>query len=171
MSTHPAPAGPSLPVGPTLSASPTLLVGPNPSAHLAPPAGPAQSADGVTLPAAGPETRASDADRDAAAGLLNEAFTEGRLTADEHGQRLSAAYAARSWQQLHQLTADLPAAPGAATVPTASRMLAGVDPCLLCVLLIVCPPAGIAYWLVSRRCLPVLPAGTRGQVGLHAQDR
>jgi len=50
-------------------------------------------------------------------------------------------------------------------------MLAGVDPCLLCVLLIVCPPAGIAYWLLSRRRLPLLPAGTRGQVGPHAQDR
>jgi hypothetical protein len=126
---------------------------------------------GSTLPAAGPATRASDADRDAAAGLLNEAFAAGRLTADEHDQRLAAAYAARSWQQLHQLTADLPAAPGAATVPTAPGMLAGADPCLLCVLLIACPPAGIAYWLLSRRRLPLPPAGTRGQVGLHAQDR
>jgi hypothetical protein len=51
--------------------------------------------------------RASDADREAAASLLNEAFAEGRLTADEHDQRLGAAYAARSWQQLQQLTADL----------------------------------------------------------------
>ena len=59
------------------------------------------------------ETRASDADRDAAASLLNEAFAEGRLTGDEHDQRLSAAYAARTWQQLRQLTADLPAPPGA----------------------------------------------------------
>jgi uncharacterized protein DUF1707 len=56
---------------------------------------------GPILPAAGPGTRASNVDRDAAAGLLNEAFAEGRLTADEHDQRLSAAYAARSWQQLH----------------------------------------------------------------------
>src|SRR5215468_5746025 len=90
---------------------------------------------GFTLPAAGPGTRASDADRDAAAGLLNEAFAEGRLTADEHDQRLSVAYAARSWQELHQLTADLPAASGAASAPMAPRMPAGVDPCLLCVLL------------------------------------
>jgi hypothetical protein len=117
------------------------------------------------------ETRASDADRDAAASLLNEAFAEGRLTADEHDQRLSAAYAARTWQQLHQLTADLPAASGAATEPMAPGMLAGADPCLLCVLLIVCPPAGIAYWLLSQRRLPLPPAGTRGQVGLHAEDR
>jgi len=117
------------------------------------------------------ETRASDADRDAAASLLNEAFAEGRLTADEHDQRLSAAYAARSWQQLHRLTADLPAASGAATEPIAPRMLAGADLCLLCVLLIACPPAGIAYWLLSRRRPPLPPAGTREQAGLHAQDR
>ena len=65
------------------------------------------------------QMRASDADREAAASLLNEAFAEGRLTADEHDQRLGAAYAARSWQQLQQLTADLPAVSGAATEPMA----------------------------------------------------
>ena len=116
------------------------------------------------------ETRASDADRDAAASLLNEAFAEGRLTADEHDQRLSAAYAARSWQQLHRLTADLPAASGAAAEPMAPGMPAGADPCLLCALLIVCPPAGIAYWLLSRR-RRLSPARGLRQVGPHAQDR
>jgi hypothetical protein len=125
---------------------------------------------GPTLPAAGPGTRASDADRDAAAGLLNEAFAEGRLTADEHDQRLSAAYAARSWQQLHQLTADLPAHPGAAA-RMAPGVFAGVDPCLLCALLIVCPPAGIAWWLMSRYRRQIPPAGAWERVGLHAQDR
>ena len=181
MSTHPTPAGPSLSVGPalsadaTLSAGPTLPAEPTRSADPTRPAEPTRSAEPTpsadrTLSAAGPETRASDADRDAAAGLLNEAFAEGRLTADEHDQRLSAAYAARSWQQLHQLTADLPDASGA-TAPMAHRMAAGMDPCLLCVLLIVCPPAGIAYWLLSRRRPPALPAGERGRTALHAQDR
>jgi len=164
MSTHPTPAGPSLPAGPVPSSDPTLSTGPTL------PAEPTRSAD-RTLSAAGPETRASDADRDAAAGLLNEAFAEGRLTADEHDQRLSAAYAARSWQQLHQLTADLPDASGPAAAPKAHRMAAGIDPCLLYVLLIVCPPAGIAYWLLSRRRPPALPAGGRGRTALHAQDR
>jgi len=115
------------------------------------------------------ETRASDADRDAAAGLLNEAFAEGRLTADEHDQRLSAAYAARTWLQLRQLTGDLHAPPGA-TQSAAPAMLAAPDLCLLCVLLIVCPPAGIAWWLLSRpaqapiqvRCSP-LPGPPRRQ--------
>ena len=125
---------------------------------------------GPTLPAAGPQARASDADRDAAAGLLNEAFAEGRLTADEHDQRLSAAYAARSRQQLHQLTADLPAPPGAAD-RVAPGVFAGVDLCLLCALLIVCPPAGIAWWLMSRRRQQLPPAGAWERAGLHAQDR
>ena len=141
---------------------------------------------GSTLPAAGPGTRASDADRDAAAGLLNEAFAEGRLTADEHDQRLSAVYAARSWQELHQLTADLPspsgadlpAQPGAdrsAPSGAADRMAPGIfggaDLCLLCALLVVCPPAGIAWWLLSRRRPPAPPAGAWGPVGQRAQDR
>jgi hypothetical protein len=133
---------------------------------------------GSTLPAAGPATRASDADRDTAAGLLNEAFAEGRLTADEHDQRLSAAYAARSWQQLHRLTADLPAppsidlpAPSCAADRMAPGVFAGPDLCLLCALLVVCLPAGIVWWLLSRRRPPVPSAGVRGQVGPYAQDR
>jgi hypothetical protein len=112
------------------------------------------------LPAAGvPQTRASDADRDAAAALLGGAFAEGRLTADEHGERLSAAYAARSWQQLRQLTADLPGTAGTTERSTAPGMLAQPDQCLLCLLLIVCPPAGIAWWLLSRRRPGLAPAG------------
>ena len=101
-----------------------------------------------------PQTLASDADRDTAVGLLNAAWAEGRLTADEYDQRLSAAYAARTWQQLDQLTADLPAPPAAATGQPATGMFAGADLCLLCVLLVVCPPAGIAWlffcWHRSR---------------------
>jgi hypothetical protein len=133
---------------------------------------------GPTLPAGGPATRASDADRDAAAGLINEAFAEGRLTADEHDQRLSAACAARSWQELHELTADLPAPPGAdlsvppgAADPMARGVLAGADLCLLCALLVVCPPAGIVWWLLSRRRQQVPPAGAWGRTGQHAEDR
>jgi hypothetical protein len=100
----------------------------------------------------GPQTRASDADRDHAAGLLNAAFAEGRLTADEHGDRLSAACTARTWQDLRRLTGDLPATAGTATErPPAPGMSAGADRCLLCVLLVACPPAGIALWFLSRR--------------------
>ena len=100
-------------------------------------------------PAVGrPQTLASDADRDTAVGLPSAALAEGRLTADEHDQRLSASHAARTWQQLDQLTADLPA-PLAASGQAAVGMFAGVDLCLLCVLLVACPPAGIAWLFFS----------------------
>ena len=117
-------------------------------------------------PAAGrPQTLASDADRDTTVGLLNAARAEGRLAADEHDQRLSSAYAARTWQQLNQLTADLPALPAAIADP-APGMFAGVDLCLLCVLLVVCPPAGIAWlyfcWHRSRTGPDRRPATTSG---------
>ena len=98
----------------------------------------------------GAEIRASDTDRDAAADVLNAAFAEGRLTVDEHAQRVEAAYAARTWQQLHQLTADLPATPGAAE-PMAPAGSTAPRLCLLCVRLCLCPPTGIAWWLLSRR--------------------
>ena len=112
------------------------------------------------LPAVGaPQTRASDADRDAAAALLGAAFAEGRLTAGEHGERLSAAYAARSWQQLRQLTADLPGTAGATGRRAVPGMVAGPDRCLLCLLLIVCPPAGITWWLLSQRRPGADPGG------------
>jgi DUF1707 SHOCT-like domain len=100
----------------------------------------------------GPPTRASDADRDRAADRLNAAFAEGRLTAGEHGERLEAAYAARTWQQLSQLTVDLPAPAGPVADPAAvPGTVSDADRCLMCVLLIVCPPAAIAWWLLSRR--------------------
>jgi DUF1707 SHOCT-like domain len=53
--------------------------------------------------------RASDQDREQAADLLSDAFAEGRLTQDEHDERCTAAYAARTWGELADLTADLPA--------------------------------------------------------------
>jgi hypothetical protein len=92
---------------------------------------------------------ASDADRDAAVRVLNEAFAEGRLTADEHGERVRAAYAGRTWQELARLTADLPGpadAAGRAVTPGAPY---GLDRCLVCALLILCPPAGIAWLLAA----------------------
>ena len=116
--------------------------------------------------AGGPQTLASDADRDTAVGLLNAAWAEGRLTADEYDQRLSAAYAARTWQQLDQLTADLPAPPAAAIGQPVPGRRAGADLCLLCLLLVACPPAGIAwlfwYWHRSRTGPDRRPATTSG---------
>ena len=99
--------------------------------------------------AGGTVTLASDDDRDAAARALGEAFAEGRLAADEHGERVRAAFAARTWHELARLTADLPD-PAQAAGPAATGMRDGLDWCLLCALLICCPPAGIAWLLAAR---------------------
>lgn len=60
-----------------------------------------------------PDMRASDAERERVAEILREAVAEGRLEMDEFGQRLEAAYTARTHGELVPLVRDLPA-PGAA---------------------------------------------------------
>jgi Domain of unknown function (DUF1707) len=137
-------------------------------------------------------TLASDADRDAAVGVLNQAFAEGRLTADEHAERLRAAYAARTWRELARLTTDLPGPAGSSGASdTTGREVTGVpgglDRCLLCALLILCPPAGIAWLLVARhrsgagrryavtagggRFVSAAPGAARAGDGWRAKDR
>jgi hypothetical protein len=68
--------------------------------------------------------RASDADRDRAASVLNEAMAEGRLTPEEHAERLDSIYAAKTQADLVPLLEDLPAvadskspAPAAGSAP------------------------------------------------------
>jgi hypothetical protein len=95
---------------------------------------------------AGQAIRASDAERDQVVALLQRDFADGRLTQAELGERVGAALAARTRNQLQALTADLP---GADVRP--ARRARKLDPCLLCLLLCLCPPAGAAYWLLSRR--------------------
>lgn len=53
------------------------------------------------------ELRASDADRERVVAVLREAFGDGRITADEHAERIERAYAARTLGELAALTADL----------------------------------------------------------------
>jgi Domain of unknown function (DUF1707) len=54
--------------------------------------------------------RVSDADREQTADLLRQAAGDGRITFEELDQRLEAAYAARTYGDLTEVTADLPAA-------------------------------------------------------------
>lgn len=68
--------------------------------------------------------RASDADRDAAAAVINNALAEGRLTAEEHGDRLDAIYAAKTQAELAPLLADLPGQQAMAPVTATSGQLA-----------------------------------------------
>jgi Domain of unknown function (DUF1707) len=58
------------------------------------------------------DLRASDSDRDRVIALLSEAAGDGRLTPDEHSERVSRAYQARTLGELAALTTDL-------AVPTA----------------------------------------------------
>ena len=99
--------------------------------------------------------RASDAEREQAVALLQHGFADGRLALAELEERVGAAYAARTRAQLRDLTADLPAAE---QPPRPGLVL---DRRLLCILLCVCPPAGLAYWLLSLRQTAPLRAWRR----------
>jgi hypothetical protein len=53
------------------------------------------------------DLRASDADRERIVTLLGEALADGRLSPDEHAERIGLAYSARTLGELTGLTADL----------------------------------------------------------------
>jgi DUF1707 SHOCT-like domain/Domain of unknown function (DUF4190) len=80
---------------------------------------------GFQVPAAGyqaqarmsPAMRAASADRERAVDVMKAGFAEGRLTQDEYNERISRAYAARTYGELAALTADLPAGPLPAMYP------------------------------------------------------
>src|SRR5216110_1290034 len=63
-------------------------------------------------------TRAADADRDALVSDLSEHFQAGRLTAAELDERTGRALTARTWGELGELAADLPALRPAAPAAT-----------------------------------------------------
>ena len=109
----------------------------------------------VTTHHARPAVRASDAEREQTVALLQRGFADGRLALVELEERVGAAYAARTRAQLHDLTADLPAAE---QPPRAGLVL---DRRLLCILLCACPPAALAYWLLSLRQTAPLRAWRR----------
>ncbi|MEV0933819.1 DUF1707 domain-containing protein [Streptomyces phaeochromogenes] len=56
------------------------------------------------------DLRASDADRDRTADILREALAEGRLTAEEHSERVEDVFRAKTVGELEPLVADLPVA-------------------------------------------------------------
>jgi hypothetical protein len=109
----------------------------------------------VTTQHARRAVRASDAEREQTVALLQRGFAEGRLALAELEERVGAAYAARTRAQLRDLTADLPAA------EQPPRPALVLDRRLLCILLCVCPPAGLAYWLLSLRQTAPLRAWRR----------
>jgi Domain of unknown function (DUF1707) len=80
-----------------------------------------------------PHLRAADADRAAVATVLGRHMSAGRLTMDEYDERLARAYAAKTYGELDQITADLPstelapAPSGASPAPAPARVGAHGD--------------------------------------------
>jgi hypothetical protein len=86
----------------------------------------APMAAGRGYPVAGGEQgrmRAADADRDRVAGILSTAYSEGRLSEDEHGARLESALSARTYADLDRVVTDLPAAQATALSPAARTVM------------------------------------------------
>src|SRR5687767_2168460 len=75
-----------------------------------------------------PHLRAADTDRAAVATVLGQHMSAGRLTVDEYDDRLARAYAAKTYGELAELTADLPAAPKP-RAPEAARPQAAGPTC------------------------------------------
>ena len=68
-----------------------------------------------------PHLRAADADRAAVAAQLGEQMSAGRLTVAEYDERLARAYAARTYGELEELTADLPSPSAQPPAPAPAR--------------------------------------------------
>jgi hypothetical protein len=83
-------------------------------------------------PAPQTDLRASDADRDRTADILREALAEGRLTAEEHAERIDGVYRAKTHAELEPLVRDLPGAHTqrrpAASSPAPNRPTMGAVP-------------------------------------------
>jgi hypothetical protein len=66
------------------------------------------------------QLRASTADKEQVVRVLQDAFLEGRLTQDEHADRVGQALAARTYADLDRLTGDLPVPPANRPIPRMS---------------------------------------------------
>jgi hypothetical protein len=109
--------------------------------------------------------RASDADRDRYAAVLQEAYAEGRLTREEYDERLDACMRAKTYGELEPLVRDLPAKnlpvvrPAADLVPTSASN----------------PPMIAVFSAVERKGAWVIPADSTavavfGQVSLDLRQ-
>ncbi|MBQ1000967.1 DUF1707 domain-containing protein [Streptomyces sp. RK62] len=81
-----------------------------------------------TAPAPAAELRASDADRDRITDILRDALAEGRLTADEHAERVEGVLAARTVGELEAFIRDLPAGHPRRVAPAAPLPAPGPVP-------------------------------------------
>lgn len=72
--------------------------------------------------------RCADQDREVVASLLNTAYADGRLTFDEHADRIALAYDAKTFGDLNSLTTDLVAFERPAAPPVAARFTPSLAP-------------------------------------------
>src|SRR5579859_6942088 len=72
------------------------------------------------------DLRASDTDRDRVVALLADAHGDGRLTADEHADRVQKAFAARTLGELAELTNDLAVASAQPVRLDGGRTISGI---------------------------------------------
>ncbi|WP_347813947.1 DUF1707 domain-containing protein [Actinomadura sp. KC06] len=66
------------------------------------------SESGVPAESQAARMRASDADRDEVADRLREALAEGRITPEEHAERIDVVYQAKTYAELEPVLSDLP---------------------------------------------------------------
>ena len=108
--------------------------------------------------------RVSDQDRQCVVELLSEAYAVGRLSREEFDERFAAAYSARTYGELRDLTADLPLPAARTGLPSdivasrrvprsASRRLIGQLIWIFFVLVLAARLAGlvppVAVWIVG----------------------
>lgn len=110
----------------------------------------------AAAPAAPADLRASDADRDRIAQILADALAEGRLTADEHSERLDSLYAVKTVGELEVLVRDLPVPGVTPQVPAAGAGCAAG------------PAAGAAFDTVVAVCSSSARKG-RWRPGAHTR--
>ena len=106
------------------------------------------------------DLRASHADREQVISALKVAFVQGRLTEDELGARAGQAYSSRTYAELAEVTADIPAEP---TGAQSSR-----DPWRATKIAWRVVYATIAPGLVSLILIPGGPRTTTGDVVILA---
>ncbi len=108
------------------------------------------------------ELRIGDAERERAAADLGEHYAQGRLTADEHAERLDRIWAARTRADLAPVFRDLPVAPMGPAVAVPARVRRRTGPprgfpllpvLVLGVLVVALTPAP---WLVGLVVFPLV---------------
>jgi hypothetical protein len=124
------------------------------------------------MPAGDGRLRASTADRERAVDVLKAGFAEGRLTKDEYDDRVSEAYAARTYAELAMVTADLPG--GQMVAPYGQPHLQPYVPVRrrtnsLAVASLIC---GLAQPFLGLTTIPAIVLGyaARGQIRRTGED-